>query len=95
MKAEVALLRGDAKAALATLGNETSVDGWRVRAEAQLALGDEEAARDAFEKGMKAGAISGWRNPTPAICWRTVTWRARLRCLERCSASRHDHMRHW
>ncbi|AOR75950.1 tetratricopeptide repeat protein [Novosphingobium sp. HR1a] len=55
MKAEVALLRGDAKAALATLGNETSVDGWRVRAEAQLALGDEEAARDAFEKGMKAG----------------------------------------
>lgn len=55
MKAEIALLRGDAKAALGLLGADSSVDGWRVRAESLIALGEDEAARDAFEKGMARG----------------------------------------
>ncbi|WP_404481003.1 tetratricopeptide repeat protein [Novosphingobium sp. BL-52-GroH] len=55
MKAEVALLRQDPKAALALLGDDTSPDGWRLRAECQLALGDDEAARAAFEQGMATG----------------------------------------
>jgi tetratricopeptide (TPR) repeat protein len=55
IKAEIALLRGDAKDALALLGEESSVDAWRVRAESLVALGQPDAARDAFEKGMGAG----------------------------------------
>lgn len=55
MKAEIALLRGDAKAALALLGADSSTDGWRVRAESLVALGQGDAARDAFEKGMATG----------------------------------------
>ncbi|EJL26136.1 tetratricopeptide repeat protein [Novosphingobium sp. AP12] len=55
IKAEIALLQGDAKAALALLGKDSSVDGWRVRAESLVALGRPDSARDAFEKGMAAG----------------------------------------
>lgn len=55
MRAEIALLRGDARQALALVGGDGSADAWRIRAEAQLASGDGEAARKAYERGM-AGA---------------------------------------
>lgn len=55
MTAELALLRGDANAALAALGTDSSPDDWRVRAESFVALGLPDAARDAFEQGMAGG----------------------------------------
>ncbi|PNU06143.1 tetratricopeptide repeat protein [Novosphingobium guangzhouense] len=55
MKAELALLRGNARAALDALGDDASATGWRVRGEAHLALGDKQQAQAAFEAGLKAG----------------------------------------
>ncbi|WP_159975637.1 MULTISPECIES: tetratricopeptide repeat protein [unclassified Novosphingobium] len=55
MKAQLALLRQAPQQALALIGADSSVDGWRIRAESQLALGEDMAARDAFEKGMAGG----------------------------------------
>lgn len=55
MKAEAALLRQNPKEALALLGGDTSMAGWRVRAESQLALGDEAEAQASYEKGMAQG----------------------------------------
>ncbi|HUD29431.1 MAG TPA: tetratricopeptide repeat protein [Novosphingobium sp.] len=55
MKAELALMRGDPRAALALLGADASPDGWRVRAESLVASGEPDAARDAFAKGMARG----------------------------------------
>jgi predicted Zn-dependent protease len=55
MRAEAALLHQDPKQALALLGNDTSPQGWQVRAEALLALGQEDAARAAYDKGLAAG----------------------------------------
>ncbi|MEE4450371.1 tetratricopeptide repeat protein [Novosphingobium resinovorum] len=54
MKAEAALLRQNPRRALELLGTDASSEGWRVRAESQLALGDEVEARAAFEKGLDA-----------------------------------------
>ncbi|MBH0113110.1 tetratricopeptide repeat protein [Novosphingobium sp. YJ-S2-02] len=54
-KASVALMRGRAQEALALLGDDRSAPGWVVRAEAKLALGDEEGAVEAFEQGLDAG----------------------------------------
>ena len=55
MPAEVALLRGRPEEALKLVGGDASSDGWRVRAEAQLALDDAPAAVRSFEQGMAAG----------------------------------------
>jgi predicted Zn-dependent protease len=55
MRAEAALLHQDPKQALALLGNDASPQGWQVRAEALLALGQEGAARAAYDKGLAAG----------------------------------------
>lgn len=55
MKAEIALLRGRPAEALKLLGGDASTDGWRVRAEAQLALDDPSGAVRSFERGMAAG----------------------------------------
>lgn len=52
--AEIALLRGDARQALVLAGDDPSADAARIRAEAHLALGDEDAARAAFRRGMAA-----------------------------------------
>lgn len=56
MKAQLALLRGDAALALRLLGEDGSPDGWRIRAESQRAIGDDDAARASFEKGMATGS---------------------------------------
>jgi len=55
MKAETALLRQDPRRALALLGADKSPDAWRIRAGSHLALGDEGAARAAFEQGIAVG----------------------------------------
>ncbi|MCJ2181852.1 tetratricopeptide repeat protein [Novosphingobium sp. 1949] len=55
VRAEIALIRGRPAQALQTLGSDTSADAWRVRAEANLALDNRNAAIDAFEKGLGAG----------------------------------------
>lgn len=55
LKAEIALSRGYPKRALERLGAAHTVDAWRVRAEANLALDRRNDAVEAFEKGMAAG----------------------------------------
>ncbi|SFG13297.1 Tetratricopeptide repeat-containing protein [Novosphingobium sp. CF614] len=55
MKAEIALLRKKPEDALALLGNDASIEGWRIRAQAQLAMGDDDKAAQSFERGMAAG----------------------------------------
>ena len=55
IKAQIALFRQQPKEALALAGNDTTVEGWRIRAEAQLALGNGSKAQEAFERGMAAG----------------------------------------
>lgn len=55
MKAQLALLRKAPDQALTLLGGDASVDGWRIRAEAQLALGQDAQAARSFERGMAAG----------------------------------------
>ncbi|MYL97861.1 tetratricopeptide repeat protein [Novosphingobium sp. FGD1] len=55
IKAEVALLRQDPTLALDLLGRDETVDGWRIRGEAYAMLGQADAARHAFEQGLKAG----------------------------------------
>lgn len=55
LKAEIALLRGHPEDALVKLGDATSADAWRIRAEANLALDRRNAAITAFEKGLAAG----------------------------------------
>lgn len=55
MKAETALLRQSPQRALEMLGDDASPEGWRVRAESLLSLGEDESARVAFEKGMAQG----------------------------------------
>lgn len=55
IKAQIALLRGQAKDALSLIGNDTTIEGWRIRAQAQLALGNAGKAAEAFENGMAAG----------------------------------------
>lgn len=55
MQAEVALLQGRPGDALSLLGRDASTAGWRVRAEAQLALDEEASAVRSFEQGMAAG----------------------------------------
>ena len=54
MKAQVALLRENPEQALQLVGNDTSTNGWRVRAEAHLALGHDTKAVDAYKNGMAA-----------------------------------------
>jgi tetratricopeptide (TPR) repeat protein len=54
MRAQLALLRRDPGQVLELLGRDGSTDGWRIRAEAHLALGDDKAARAAFENGFRA-----------------------------------------
>ena len=55
MKAQIALLRQKPEQALALLGADDSADGWRIRAESHLALGADDAARQAFEQGVAGG----------------------------------------
>lgn len=55
MKAQLALLRHKPDEALALIKGDATPDGWRIRAEAQLALGDEAGAARSFEQGMAAG----------------------------------------
>lgn len=55
MKAQLALLRKKPEDALVLVGNDTSVEGWRIRAQAQLAMGDDAKAAESFEKGMAGG----------------------------------------
>lgn len=55
IKAQIALLRQQPKDALALAGNDTSVTGWRIRAAAELALGNPGKAEEAFRNGMAAG----------------------------------------
>lgn len=55
IKAQIALLRARPQDALALVGNDTTIEGWRIRAEAQLALGNPAKAAEAFESGMAAG----------------------------------------
>ncbi|MCT2400755.1 tetratricopeptide repeat protein [Novosphingobium mangrovi (ex Huang et al. 2023)] len=55
IKAQIALLRQKPDDALALVGDDSSVEGWRIRAEAQLALNHDTQAVEAFEQGMKAG----------------------------------------
>ncbi|MFS0848683.1 tetratricopeptide repeat protein [Novosphingobium panipatense] len=52
MKAEAALLRQEPARALELVGDADDAESWKVRAEAQLALGDKEAARLAYDRGM-------------------------------------------
>lgn len=59
MKAALALLRAKPVEALTLLGNDASAEGWRIRAQAQLALGDDAAAARSFENGMAAGTDVG------------------------------------
>ena len=55
LRAGLALLKNNPKQALALVSNDTSIDGWRIRAEANLALGNNQAAVAAFDKGMAEG----------------------------------------
>ncbi|MEJ2409214.1 MAG: tetratricopeptide repeat protein [Novosphingobium sp.] len=55
INAQIALMRGQAKEALALAGDDTTIDGWRIRANAQLALGNPAKAETAFKNGMAAG----------------------------------------
>ncbi len=53
--AEAALFAGQPKDALEALGNDNTPDAWRIRAAAQMALENTDAALDAFRRGMAAG----------------------------------------
>jgi tetratricopeptide (TPR) repeat protein len=55
LKAGLALLRGRASEAIALTVNDFDTEAWRLRAEAYLALGDNNAAAEAFARGMQAG----------------------------------------
>lgn len=55
MEAEAHLLRGQAASALELLGSDATSDGWRVRAAAQLMLGQEAQALAAFRQGLAQG----------------------------------------
>jgi predicted Zn-dependent protease len=55
LEAGVSLLRGKPAAALALIVNDFDTDAWRLRAQAQLALGKQTDALASFEKGMAAG----------------------------------------
>lgn len=54
MKAEAAIQRGQAQAALNLLGRDGSAEGWRLRAAAQGALDNAPAALDALRRGLAA-----------------------------------------
>ncbi|MBF5088829.1 tetratricopeptide repeat protein [Novosphingobium sp. NBM11] len=55
MKADAALLRGQAREALSLLGNDGHPEAWRIRASALLANKDEAGALEAYRKGLAAG----------------------------------------
>lgn len=54
MKAEAAILRGQARAALDLLGQDETAGAWRLRAAAHTALDDSPAALDALRRGLAA-----------------------------------------
>lgn len=54
MKAEAAILRGQARAALNLLGQDGTAGAWRLRAAAQNALDNSPAALDALRRGLAA-----------------------------------------
>ncbi len=54
MKAEAAILRGQAQAALTLLGRDNTADSWRLRAAANNALDNSPAAFEAMRRGLAA-----------------------------------------
>jgi len=54
-EAEIMILRGRTKDALAALTGDSSADAWRLRAAAMLYDGDTDTALSMFQKGMAAG----------------------------------------
>jgi tetratricopeptide (TPR) repeat protein len=54
LRGEAELLRGHPKEALVAVETHRTAEAWRVRALAQIALGDVSAAADAFERGATA-----------------------------------------
>ena len=54
-EAETRLLTGRPDDALALLGQDRSADAWRLRARAQIALGQMDAAKASFDQGIAAG----------------------------------------
>jgi Putative Zn-dependent protease, contains TPR repeats len=55
LKAHVSLLKGDPQGAIGLLGNDCTTEAWLIRAEANVSLGDDASAREAFERGMETG----------------------------------------
>ncbi|WP_260921748.1 tetratricopeptide repeat protein [Novosphingobium sp. 9] len=87
LRAELALLEGDPKAALSLIGADATLEGWKVRAQAQLALGDEKGAVFSFEKGLALGDDTELETAYARYCLQSGDVDGAARIYDRMKAS--------